>query len=335
MTVYDDVSARARGLATHLLVAGEWTALAAAPDLPALLARLEGAREPLRLRPLLPEAAALERAVRRRAAARLALLARWCGDRPALRTSIFGDEDRRSLRALLRGAAAGAAPEARLAGTLPTPSLPLRALETLASQPNVPAVSALLTAWSHPLAPALQGAPQRGPPDLLVLEAALTRAFAAGALAAARRADAALRTYLAGLVDMENVLAALALTLAPSELAPDAVLVAGGNVPLAMLERVARAHAGLPALRAAEEAFRDTLFAASFTELEPSRLAERLAGKLRAQVHRLARTDPLGSGPVLDYVLGLRAEVQRFQRLAWGLSLGAPLHHRLAEVAPG
>ena len=334
MKPLDDVCARARGLATHLLRPAEWQGLAAAADLPAFLVRLEGAREPLRLRALPPEAAAVELAVRRRAAERLALLARWCGDRSALLEAIFGDEDRRSLRALVRGAAAGAAPEARLAATLPTPALPVRALETLAAQPNVPAMAALLTAWGHPLASALQGAPKRGPLDLLALEAALTRAFAARALAAARRGDAVLRAYLAGLLDMENALAALALTAAPSELEPKAVLVGGGSVPLSALEKVARARPSVPALRAAEEAFRGTLFAAAFSDLEPSRLAERLASLLHAHVHRLARTDPLGSAPVLDYVLRLRAEVQRFQRVAWGLALGAPVHERLSEVAP-
>ena len=334
MTSWDDVSARARGLATHLLLPGEWQVLAAVADLPALVTQLEHAREPLRLRGPRADAASVEQAVRRRAAERLALLARWCRDQPALLEAIFGDEDRRSLRALLRGAVAGAPPEARLAGVLPTPSLPLRALETLAAQPSVAALGALLAAWSHPLAPALRDAPRRGPPDLLALETSLTRAFAARALAAASHGDAVLRLYLAQLVDMENVLAALALTAASTELEPAAVLVSGGSVPLSALERVARAPPGVPALRAAEEAFRGTVLASGFTELEPARLAERLASLLRTHLHRLARIDPLGSAPVLDYALRVREEVQRFQRLAWGLSLGAPLAERLGEAVP-
>jgi vacuolar-type H+-ATPase subunit C/Vma6 len=313
-------------------MAGEWQALAAVADLPALVTQLEHAHEPLRLRGPRSDATSVEQAVRRRAAERLALLARWCRDHPALLEAIFGDEDRRSLRALVRGAVAGAAPEARLAGTLPTPSLPLRALETLAAQRDVAALGALLAAWSHPLASALRDAPRRGAPDLLALEAALTRVFAARAFAAARHGDAVLRAYLAQLVDVENVLAALTLTAGPTELEPAAVLVSGGTVALSALEGVARARPGLPALRAAEEAFRGTVFASGFTEVGPARIAERLASLLRAHLHRLARIDPLGSAPVLDYALRVRDEVQRFQRLAWGLSLGAPLAERMGEA---
>jgi hypothetical protein len=335
VTTYDDVSARARGLATHLLSPGEWEALADVPDLPALAARLEHAREPLRLFGPAADAASFERAVRRRAGERLALLARWCGDRPALLGAIFGDEDRRSLRALVRGAAAAAPPEARLAGTLPTPALPLRALETLGGQPSVAAVAALLVAWRHPAASVLEGAPKRGPLDLLALDAALTRDFSARALAAAPRGDAVLRWHLGALVDRENVLAAMALAESPDELEPAALFVEGGSVPLAAVERVARARPRLPALREAQQAFRRTIFEDAFTEVEPSLLAGRLAAAHRAHLHAVARTDPLGSAPVLDYALRLRDEVERFQQLAWGLALEAPLVERLGEVLGG
>jgi len=334
VTAYDDVSARARGLATHLFSPGEWEVLADVPDLPALAARLEHAREPLHLRGPSPDAAFVERAVRRRAGERLALLARWCGDHRALLEAIFGDEDRRSLRALVRGAAAAAPPEARLAGTLPTPALPLRALETLAVQPSVAAVASLLVAWRHPAASALEGAPRRGPPDLLLLEASLTREFTARALAAARKGDAVLRWHLVALVDQENVLAALALAESPAELEPAALFVEGGSVPLAALGRIARARPRLPALQEAQQAFRGTVFEEAFTEVELSLLAERLAAAHRGHLHSAARADPLGSAPVLDYALRLRNEVERFQQLAWGLALGAPLAARLGEVHP-
>jgi V/A-type H+/Na+-transporting ATPase subunit C len=334
VTTYDDVSARARGLATHLLAPEEWQALADVPDLPALAARLEHAREPLHLRSSTPDAALVERAVRRRAAKRLALLARWCGDRPALLEAIFGDEDRRSLRALVRGAAVAAPPEARLAGTISTPALPLRALETLAVQPSVPALAALLVAWRHPAASALEGAPRQGPPDLLLLDSALTREFAARALAAARQGDAALRWHLGALVDQENVLAALALAESGVELEPAALFVEGGSVPLAAVERVARARPRLPALQEAQQVFRGTVFEEAFTEVVLSLLAQHLAAAHRAHLHAAARTDPLGSAPVLDYALRLRDEVERFQQLAWGLALDAPLAERLGEVHP-
>ncbi|MGO9830075.1 MAG: V-type ATPase subunit [Myxococcaceae bacterium] len=331
MSSYDEVSARARGLATHLLSAGDWQGLVDAPDLPTLAARLEQARTPLHLDGA-PTAARLERAVRRRAGERLALLARWCRERPELLEVLFADEDRRSLRALLRGAAAGVPPEDRLAGTLPTPALPLRALDTLAAQPSIAALAALLVVWRHPAASALAGAPRRGPPDFLLLETALTRNFAGRALLASRRADALLRWHVETLLDEENVLTALLLADSPSELQLAPLFVEGGRVSLVALEAVARTRPPLAALELAKACFRGTLLDAAFVGSETSRLAERLAAVHRAHLHRTARTEPLGSGPVLDYAAHLRQEVERFQRLAWALALNAPLEERRGEV---
>ncbi len=331
MTVYDDVSARARGLGTHLLSAREWLVLVESPDLSALVGQLEHAREPLQLRGP-PDAALVERAVRQRAGERLALLGRWCGERAGLLEIIFGDEDRRNVRALVRGAATAAPPEDRLAGTLPTPALPLRALETLAAQPSIAAVAALLVAWRHPAASALEGVPKRGPPELLLLDAALTRAFARRALAAARWWDADLRWHVISLVNRENLLAALAFAEAPTEFEFAALFVEGGTVGLSALKRVARARPRLSALQEAQALFRHTVFAEAITEIEPSRLAERLAAVHRAHLYRAARTRPLGSAPVLDYALRLREEVEQFQRLAWALALDAPRQVRLGEV---
>ncbi|MGO9063837.1 MAG: hypothetical protein ACLQIH_03735, partial [Myxococcaceae bacterium] len=83
MSSYDEVSARARGLATHLLSSGEWQGLAGAPDLAMLAARLEQAHEALHLDGP-ATAARVERAGRRRAGVRLALLAGGGGVRREL-----------------------------------------------------------------------------------------------------------------------------------------------------------------------------------------------------------------------------------------------------------
>lgn len=331
MGAYDDASARARGLATHLVSTAEWQRLADAADLPTLAGRLEQGREPLHLHGY-ATSAGVERAVRQRAGERLALLGRWCEGHRELLEVIFGDEDRRSLRAIVRGAAAAAPAEDRLRGTLPTPALPLRALETLAAQSSIPAVAALLVVWRHPAASALEGVPRRGPPDLLLLETALSREFAGRALAAARHKDAPLRWHIQTLVDCENVLTALALSEATAELELSALFIAGGSVPLATLERVARARPRLAGLEVARAVFRGTVLQNAFKEVEPSRLNEHLAALRRAHIHHLARVDPLGSAPVLDYALKLREETQRFHRLGWALSLGAPLEERLGEA---
>lgn len=331
MTTYDAVAARARGLATHLLSASDFGALADATDMATLAGRLAQTREPLAL--VVPTTASdVERAARRRAGERLALLARWCDHRPELLEVLFGDEDRRSLRALVRGAVAAAPPAARLAGTLPTPALPIRALETLAAQPSIGALAALLIAWRHPAAAALDSAPRRGPPDLLPIETALSRDFARRALDAARRGDAVLMWHAQTLVDLENVLAALALAQGPSELQLQALFIDGGTLPLADLVPVAGAASPLAALQQAQVAFRHSVFADGFTELQPSRLAEHLAAVHRATLHRRAAMSPLSSAPVLDYAMRLRHEVQQLERLAWGVALEAPREQRLGEA---
>jgi len=331
VTPYDDVSARARGLATHLLSPADWRRLADAPDVPALAALLDRGREPVHVGVPGPDAARVEEAVRQHSAGQLAVLARWCVGRPELLDVIFGEEDLRSLRALVRGAVAGTPSEERLAGTLPTPALPLRALETLAAQPTVAALAALLVTWRHPAAPALDVAPARGPADLLLLDTALVREFAHRAGEAVRRGDAALRWHVGALLDEENVLSALALAGVPSELEAAALIVEGGTVARAALERIAGAGSRLAALQVARAAFRGTALEPAFTETELSRLAERLAAVHDAHLHRWARTDPLSSAPVLDYARRLRSEVRRFQRLAWGLALDAPREERLGE----
>ncbi len=80
------------------------------------------------------------------------------------------------------------APSERLAGVVPTPALPERALEELARQPSTTRIVALLAAWGHPFGHALLPEGRASRPDLLRLEQAMNRAYAARALKAARRA---------------------------------------------------------------------------------------------------------------------------------------------------
>ena len=43
-----------------------------------------------------------------------------------------------------------------------------------------------------------------------------------------------------------------------------------------------------------------------------------------AHQHGLARRDPLGTAPIIEYVLRLRAEVRALQRIAWSVSMRVP-----------
>lgn len=336
MPGFDDVNARVRGLAAHLLRPEQVPELAAAADLSELLRRLERAGYRPVLEPGPVTAAAIEGAIRRLAASRLRLLARWCANRAAALAIVFEEEDRRSLRALMRGAVAGTPSDARLAGTLPTLSLPLRALEELARQTDLRAMGALLAAWGSPYAVVLRELESPEHPDLLQLEVGLGRQFARRAHEAARRGDCVLRTHVRDAVDLENACAALLLAGDGGDVDPLECFIAGGNrITPAVFEaaatapdraqasrRLARALGSRPIGRALVRA------AARLSELDDELLAAQLAERRTA-----ARLDPLSSAPLLAYALALRAETRMLGRLVWGVALGVPAPALAADLA--
>jgi vacuolar-type H+-ATPase subunit C/Vma6 len=330
---WEDLAARARGLGTHLLGPGQLATLAAAADLPALGDALRAVGF------LVPEGAAvtpheLELAVRRRAADRLHLLARWAGARSAALAVIYEDEDRRSLRAILRGAAQGAPPEERLRGLIPTPALPERALAELARQATPGPIAALLRAWGNPYGPALLPDATATHPDLLKLEAALTRTFAARALANARAAGSSpLVEFVRETIDLENAGTALALAAAGKDFpAAEAFLEGGARLSRAVFLDAAAAGDPGEAGRRLANAFRPGGVARAIERnaRDPAGFEEAIlrlrAGALEARLRR----DPLGPGPLLAYALKLRREVLALCRVIWGVALGAPR----AELVP-
>jgi vacuolar-type H+-ATPase subunit C/Vma6 len=209
---------------------------------------------------------------------------------------VFDEEDHRSIRAALRGAAAGAPPEERRAGLIPTPSLGERALEELTRQPTPAAVAALLTAWDHPLASAILTEARREQPDLYILESALDAAFAARAESAARKGDAALRDFVRITTLTQRAFTALLSPEPDQALAP--LRAESPGTPLGRALSVGTPHA-------------ETIERAA---LETQLIAQR----------RLARTEPLGLGPVLYFLVRLRAELRDLGRIAWGVALDAP-----------
>jgi vacuolar-type H+-ATPase subunit C/Vma6 len=329
---WDDLNARARGLRTHLLRRHDLERLAQASDLPALADGMRAAgflvTDADRLSPAL-----LELAVRRRAAARLAILARWAGPRAAAAAMLYDDEDRLSLRTILRGAAQGADGDVRLAGTIPTPALPERALVELARQPTPRAVAALLTAWRHPSGPALVAALGAGQADLLRLEVALNRDFSERALRVARGGP--VEEFVREIIDVENTLAALVLADQPTDVTPKEAFLAGGRfVGIGDFEEAVAA--GNPAAAAARlaRAFGASALAGALTR--PGGDAPAVEGALlRARIaeqRAAARRDPLGPAPLLGFVLSLRAETADLRRLIWGLALEAPHSLLAAEL---
>lgn len=337
---WEDVNARARGLGTHLLKRRDLDALAREDDLRTLgeaLARvgivpLDGAG--------ITGAEALERGIRHWAGKFLGVLARWVGTRSAALPMVFDLEDRRSLRACFRGAVAGTPAARRLAGLVPTPALPERALAALAALPTVDGIAALLSAWRHPFARDLAWVTAGGPPDLLAIERTLGRAALGSAVrAAARSGCRALGVLVAEAIDLENVAQALILVRAGERSAPAEWFLPGGSL-LTLEEftdavgskasdatelRLAKVFAGTPYARAISEGATDP------ARLETEFLRQRIA--LLTERVRVAPLEPITT---LWVACRLRAQVIDLQRIVWTIALGAPrapLLERWASVA--
>jgi len=326
-----DLIARARGLSTHLLGRTRLAELARMRDLGRLAAALDEAYGPGV--GLTPGASAeeLEIAVRRAAARDLRTIAHWTGNRDTYLAPLFLDEDRRSIRALLRGAAAGSPPPERLAGLVPTPTLPEGALEELARQRSVNTVVALLIAWAHPFGAALLEEARRPQPDLLQLDLALNSEYAkcsARAVQRAPRGDAArhdLVAYVRATVDLENASTAMQLAAQRSDIDAGLLFVPDGRwLDRARFLDAAHASDAVAASATLARAFRGTPLARVATAV-PRRAFEdaALSAELRWSIDAARRT-PLGAAPVIAFFLRLRAEVRDLRFIIWRIALGAP-----------
>jgi vacuolar-type H+-ATPase subunit C/Vma6 len=315
--MWDDLAARARGLGAHLLGAEELARLDRAASLQELAHQLASAAYPF-LSAAPPSARTIERAARRRAAADLAVLGRWTGERGAVLAVLFEDEGRRSLRAILRGVVAGAPPEERVASLVPTPALGEAALGELSRQPTAAAVAALLVAWANPYGDAIADEAARARPDLFALEHAIDRCFAGRARVGSKAGGAPAQAHVRALLDAENAFAALALA-GGAGVDPAGVFLEGG----ARLGRDAflrAVAAGADGARAAlAGAFAGTRLARALTDggdLEAAALADRID-----EQRWLARRWPTGSAPVILLVLRRRAEIRAVDAAAWRLTL--------------
>jgi vacuolar-type H+-ATPase subunit C/Vma6 len=320
------LDARARGLCTRLLTRSELEEMAGAPSVATLARELErGGRWATPIgRP--PTAAAIESAVRHAAAGHLKILSTWAGAGPALDV-FFADIDRRSLRALIRGALQAAPAEARLAGLLPSPRLPERALTTLARQPTPAKVAAQLVLLGYPGADRLLALATRTQPELFDLERALVRGFAERSLVAARSGDRNLRDVVRARIDVCNVQMALTFTAGPRDVEPGTLFTDGGaslsrSAFLTACAAASAADAGLQMERTlAGPPLRDLVRAAGG---DPVRLESAAFEHALADQRREARRDPLGSAPLVFFLLRLQAQSADLQRLAWSACLRAP-----------
>lgn len=328
------LAARARGMATHLVARATLERLAGAED-PAALAR-ELARSGSDLDPIpdRADAAAIDRAAGSTAARHLRTLDRWRPSRPGVLDVFAADQDRRSLRALMRGAVQGAPAAHRLAGLIPTPTLPARALAALAADPSASAVVKRLVVLAHPDAPRLLSVVGQAHPDLLSIEVALLRGFAHRAAAAARR-DRELRSFVAERIDRTNAQNALLLAGGPRDVEPASCFVDGGRrltrTAFVTAAAAASAAGALDALRrdlaTSPLAARLPVVAGDIAQLDRTALVGAL-DRLRAT----ARREPLGTASVLYVLLRLDAQSRDLRTLAWGAALGTPPAARRREL---
>ncbi len=324
--IWDDLNGRVRGLAGHLLDSDAIDALGHAPDLVVLADSLRQHGIIIAESLLPPGAADLELAIRRWAANALGVVARWAGPRAAALPCVFAEEDRRSIGAMLRGAMQRAPALERLAGLIPTPELPEKALEELAASLTPARVVAHLAAWHHPLAPALVDLVTMADPDLFAIEAALGRAVAEQSLLAAGRThDRRVRQFVMERIDLDNAVSAIALAREATDVRLRDLFVPGGDrISIAVFEAaVASDGPGTAAKRLAV-----ALAGAPCAELLVPvvvPLADLEDELLRCRLRQLARAtliDPLGALTVIRYALQLRLQVRELRRAVWSVTLG-------------
>jgi vacuolar-type H+-ATPase subunit C/Vma6 len=321
-----DLNARARGLRTHLLSAGDLERLARSATLSSLQRELAAIGYAPSDTPA--TATSLDRAVRRHAAKQMAVLDRWCGDdRRSTFAVIFEDEDRRSIQAILRGAAQGTATEARMSGLIPTTSLPERALQALCAQPTPADVVRLLVLWSHPFGASLIGPSGGRHPSLFEMEIALQRAFARRAGTHARRGGAQLVDYVEQIVDLMNIWSALLHFTERHPTIADVAFVEGGRwLPRDLFETLMTLGTRRQVEARLGWELRKSGLAGMFRD-EIEDVADLEALALRAQIDWLKRTmrvDPSGPASVIGFAMELRAEVRNLRGIVWGIALQAP-----------
>lgn len=327
---WEDLNARARGLATHLADAEALDALAEIGELGPLAAEI--ARRGLAASSEMtgpPSAAAIERALVRRRGARTALVARWAGDRVRHLAVYFLEEDRRSVRALVRGVLAGAPPEERTAGLCPTPGLPSGLLERLAGERDLAGLADRLDSADHPFAPPVRSLADETPADLFRFDLALSRAFAEASRPP--RGAGRLRRFRAQSIDLENGWSLLLAGGNGGRPEPEELFLEGGDLLDAGTFAGIFAEPSNQGRRSAlAEALEDTFAAPALADpgTPLPRLPRAIHDARVREERRVGRLRPHTAAPLLEYLLRLRGEAMALRRLVWGLALGADAERR-------
>ena len=329
---WDDLNARARGYASHLLSDRARRELASVTDLAVLRRRFAelGVELPPGDGPTTETG--LDRAVASRLAGGLSLLARWAGaKRTAVLGVVYGRLELQALRALLRGAAAGVPPEARLRGITPTPRLPERVLRRLSGAAGVDGMVEQLAALGYPAARAV--ADRRGALGLFSLEILLTQGYASRAVRAARRGGRPMRRFTAWTIDLDNAGSVLLADKWNQGAGIEEVFLPGGLV--LPLETFGDLCSSSPEHRRVRLSvlFASTPYAGVFPTAGEAVPAERdVLDARRRWLKHVTRVDPLGVSTLLRVVNAMEVEAHDLRAITWGLALGAPPDRVHAEL---
>jgi vacuolar-type H+-ATPase subunit C/Vma6 len=323
---WDDVNARAVGLASHLLRREQLLDLLAVGTWLAAARRLIDLGVPVDSSIGTP--ADLDRAIGRLAARRLAILDRWLGARRTAAAVIYEDEDRRNLRALLRGAAQGAPPTLRLRSCVPTPGLPELALERLAQAGSPGELIRRLVRQGHPAGRALASVEPAIRPDggLFGLELALSKAFAARASRLARRGGRLVRRFAQSAVDRENGWSLLSASGWATDRPAETVFLEGGReLPLDTFKAVAALGDPDRVRDRLAIAFGRGPLAPVFADRSaaPASLESRALAARVAWCRAEGRREPLGPGVCFAAIERIRGEAHDLRLVLGGLALGA------------
>jgi vacuolar-type H+-ATPase subunit C/Vma6 len=321
---WESLAARARGLAAHLLADERLRDLDRARNLPELVDALHDTPYARFLGSRTQAPRDLELAVTRSVGDRMSTLGRWAGSGGGALAPIFLEQDAGNVRAIVRGVVGAVSHQRRLAGLLSTPTLDLRALETLAGAESVTALAAMLVAWAHPVGASLLVEAERAHAEPFRLEAALARGLAVVSLAAAGNGSEVMVRFVRESIDTDNILTALLLVGVRHEGEAGSFFVEGGRC-LSRRDFVLAASAR-DRNRCADllrEATRGTLFAEPLAEppASPSAVAGRILAAHVDDLAMRARRDPVSPLPVILFVLRLRMEMRRLRRVLWRLSL--------------
>ena len=327
--------ARAKALSRRLVPRDALDRLADAGDLAGFargLVRLGATIDPLGES---PDIFAIERAIERTTSRYIRTLQRWQTRSPGVLDVFNADRERRSLRALLRGAVQGAPFEARVAGLLPTSSLPLPALVALAREASAAAVVRQLIVFRRPHADRLLALAESARPNLMAIEVALLDDYADHATRAAAYGDDILRQFVHNRIDVINAQNALLMSGGPRELGPKDGFVGGGrwltrpdfvSASAAESQDAARAHLRAALARTPLACLLETGLSGA-AHLERTFLAETLK-----QLTRASRLAPLSTAPLMRVLIRIEAQSHDLRALAWAAFLDVPAPLRRQQL---